>query len=1042
MFLSDISVKRPIFMTMILFAMLLFGVMAFKGLGIDMFPKIDFPVVTVVTHLPGAGPETVETKVTDVLEEAIRGVDSIKELRSISAEGISIIIVQFDLSKKINIAYQDVQEKVASVLGHLPQDVLRTDVGKFNFDSMPLLSLIVSADMPRGELTRLVDKEIKERLKHIPNIGQIRLVGGQKRNIWLSVDREKLNAYQLSLDEIEMAMRTHHLDMPGGTLTEGRTHYMLKTRGELPSIQAFEEVVVGHRGDTPILFRAVGSVEDGLKEQRTFAHFNGKAAMALIVCGGSGANTVDLATSVKAEVEKLTPGLEKRGVFLQVAQDNSVFIERAVEDVHFDLIFGGGLAILIVFLFLRNFRSSLVCAVALPVAVIGTFAFMAVLGFTQNMMTLLALSIAIGLLIDDAIVVQENIMRHIEEGLDPKLAARKATGQIALAVFATTMTIVAVFVPVAFMKGIVGQFFYEFGLTVSIAVLLSMFISFTLNPLFSSRFLSQPKRGRLYQATEKLFVGLEKGYSSVLGFSLRHKGVVLSLAVGIFVVTLFSARFMRFEFAPQEDMSQFKISVETPQGSSIQFTRHKLEEIEGYLKQHPWVEFTFSTAGSNSHESSNSGSIYVKMPPKSERPISQAGAMDLVRSELGGIEGCTISVEQFQAMEGDGTRDREIQFEIRGHSLEMLATLADEMMEKMRSAKGYFDIDTTFKSGKPQLDLDINRIAAAHFGITPLSVAKSVRAAFGGIDVSTFNEGSDRLDVTLRYAEPYRTHLDQLAFIPIRARSGELIPLGQVVTQTKSKGPTQINRYNRERQITVQANLDKKEKVLGDAMQEISAFMSEIKLPEGYHMGFSGQAQSFQESFGYLVLALVLAIVFVYMVLAAQFESFIHPLIIMLSLPLSLIGVIGSLVLLKLTMSIFTMIGIIMLMGLVTKNAILLIEFIKQLTKEGLDRRQAILKAGRYRLRPILMTTLSTIFGMLPVALSQGDGAETRGPMAVAVIGGLLTSTLLTLVIIPAIYDLVEGMRGKRLFSLGAVGRILGKKMKKASKVPTTPTGE
>ena len=1015
--LSDLSIRRPIFISMVLVALLLFGGIAFRNIGIDLYPRVDFPLVTIVSTLPAADPETIETMVTDPIEESVSSINSIKHLRSVSAEGVSQVIVEFELEKDINVAYQEVQAKLGAIGSSLPQDLEGPVVNKYDVDAAPILTVIASAALPVEQLTHIVDKEIRQSLQRVPKVGQITMVGGRASKIWLWIDRDRLHSHQLTLQDVEGALHSQHFDLPGGRITHEANELVLKTKGEFQSAKEFDELVVATRNGVPIYFKEIGRAEDGMEEERSSAQLNQRSAIALLIGRQSGSNSVEVANRIKAEVAQLKTKLESRHVRLDLAQDNSIYIQHSVDEVYFHLCFGGGLAILIVLLFLRNLRSTFICALALPTAVIGTFAFMSYLDFTQNMMTLLALSIAIGLLIDDAIVVQENIIRHLEEGEPPESAASTGSRQIALAVLATTLSVVAVFIPVAFMKGIVGRFFFQFGLTVSFAVLISMFVSFTLTPMLSAKLLRVKKRGKLYHKLEGLFEAVERRYASILQFALRRKALILSVAILSFIAAVYMARFLRFEFIPLQDRSEFAITIKAPQGASLHYTQEAVHKIEERVKDRPWVSYLFSTIGSDSLQSVNLGSIYVKMVDKAKRKVSQQDAMMQIRREFADFTEGLITVEKIDSS-GSGRKQSTLQFEIRGPSLETLSALASKVIAKMKASTGYVDINTSFESGKPQVDIIIKREAAAELGVSPLLIANTIKAAFGGIDVLTFNKEGDRYDVALRFLESFRNETDQIHLISVKNQRGELIPLQHLVELRESSGPTQIDRYGRARQITILANFNGKEKVLGEAIKEINGFMQEIDLPAGYEYGFTGEASSQKESFGYLVFALFLAVILIYMVLAAQFESLLHPLVIMLSLPLSIVGAIGALLLFGMTMNIFTMIGIIMLMGLVTKNGILLIDFFNTLQKtEKMERRAAIIKAGRMRLRPILMTTLAVILGMVPVAFGTGEGSETRAPMAMAVIGGLIASTLLTLIVIPVAYQLVEELRDKKLFS-------------------------
>jgi len=1012
MILSETAIKRPVFTTMVIGAIIVFGLISFRDIGIDLFPRVEFPIISIVSVLPGADPATMETTVTDTIEEAVSTISGIKHIRSTSTDGISQVVIEFELEKDVDVAYQEVQAKLGTIRSDLPRDLEEPIVEKFDIDAAPILAVIVSGDMPIRNLTYLADKTVKERLQRIENVGQVKLVGGRDRKIWIWLDRSKLEGYSLSVEDVEQALRSRHVEYPGGRVETGPREYVVKTRAEFESAEEIAGMVVAYRNDTPLLVRDLGRVEDGLEEERTFASLNDRRAVSLLVRRQSGTNTVEVARKLKEELGRLKSELEAQGVRIEIAQDLSIFIEHSVEEVQFHLLYGGGLAIVVVLLFLRNFRSTVITSLVIPTAVIGTFILLNAMGFTQNMLTLLALSLAIGLLVDDSIVVQENTMRHVEEGKPPREAASFATGEIALAVLATTLSVVAVFVPVAFMKGLVGRFFYQFGLTVAFAVMISLFVSFTLDPMLSSRFLRKPRKGRLYRISERPFSFLEEAYRWILDKSLRMRWAVVVLALLSLGSALYVGSFLRGEFLPLEDQSEFNIKVKAPQGASLATTRSILEEIHRRIEKKPWLDYTFTTIGADELQRVNEGSLYVKMLEKHERSISQEEAMLRTREELADIADAKLSVEVVPRVSGGGMRWADIQLELRGSSLDRLEEISSILMKRMEAAGGYADIDTTYEKGKPEVNIYVKRDRAADLGVSPLAVARTVKALIGGNDVAKFKAEGDRYDVSVRLQQSFRDHPEDVQFLTVRNNRGDLVRLENVARVEEESGPVQINRYNRSRDITVLANLQREEKVLGEATRELTQFIREANLPAGYTFGFVGHGELMKESFEYLLFALFLAVIMVYMVLASQFESYLHPFTIMLSLPLSVVGALGALVLMNLTMSIFTMIGIIMLMGLVTKNAILLIDYTNTLRRrDGMERNLAILQAGPVRLRPILMTTLAVIFGMLPVALGTGAGSESRAPMAVAVIGGLITSTLLTLIVVPVVYTLLEDIR-------------------------------
>ncbi len=1010
MTLSDVAIRRPVFTTMILLAIVVFGLISYREIGIDLFPRVEFPVVTIVSVLPGGDPETMEITVSDVIEEGVATISGIKNLRSTSSDGISQVVIEFELEKDINVAYQEVQAKLAAVRAELPDDLEEPIVEKLDIDASPIMSVVLSGNLPIQEMTRLADKTVKERLQRIKNVGQVKVVGGRERKIWIWLDAGKLTGHYLTVQDVQAALKAEHVEFPGGRIESASREWTLKTKAEFTSAEELSQLIVAYREGAAIRVRDIGRVEDGMEEERSYASKDGVRAVALLVRRQSGTNTVEVAHAVKKELEKLNQELNAQGVSLVVAQDQSIFIEHSLHEVRFHLVFGGGLAILIVFLFLRNIRSTFISSLVIPTSLIGTFFVMRQLDFTQNNMTLLGLSLAIGLLIDDAIVVQENIMRHIEEGETPPEAARKATSEIALAVLATTLSVVAVFVPVAFMEGQVGRFMFQFGITVAVSVLISMFISFTLDPMLSSRLLRKPNPGPIYRASEAVFKGVELLYKGLLRAGLRARWLVIIIAAGLFATSIYYARYLRLEFFPQEDQSEFNIRVRAPLGSSLETTREILENIRAKIAGTPWIEYTFTTLGADELKRVNEGAIYVKMVEKEHRPegLTQFTGMAWARDRMADVTGAKVGVEMVPRFAGGGRKWSDLQLELRGDDLVYLDNLAQTLMAKMRTIPGYLDVDCSYDKDKPEVNIYPKRDAAADMGVRPADIAATLRALIGGQDVAKFKAQGDRYDIAVRLTENFRNSPEIIPGLTIRSRNGELVRLQGVSRVQTETGPVQIDRYNRSRQVTITANLDKKNRVLGEAIEEMTAVLDKIKLPPGHYYGFAGMADNMREGVANMVFAFFLSLIIVYMLLAAQFESFIHPFTIMMALPLSIIGAVAALLLSQMTMSIYTMIGIIFLMGLVTKNGILLVDYISESRRRGMERREAILHAAPARLRPILMTTFAIVFGMLPIALGEGSGSESRASMAVAVIGGLIASTLLTLVVVPAVYTILD----------------------------------
>lgn len=1029
MILSDVAVRRPVFTTMVMTALIVFGWVSLNRLGVDLFPRVDLPVITIITFLPGADPETMESRVTDPIEEAVNTISAIKTLRSTSADSYSLVTVEFELEKNIDVGFQEVQARIGSIRAELPEDVEDPVVEKLDFDAQPILTVLVSGDLTTRALTKIADKGVKERLQRIRDVGSVKLVGSRDRKIWLWIDPVKLTSHALTVQDVRSALQRAHVEIPGGRMETGPIELSVKTKAEFAGATELNQLVIAQRGAGPVRLQDVGFAEDGLEELRSYAQLDAQPCIALLVRRQSGSNTVQVANDVKAEVKRLADELKAEGIRVEIGQDMSLYIQCSVNEVKFHLLEGGGMAIAIVLLFLLNFRSTFISSLVLPTSVIATFIMMSALGFTVNMMTLLGLTLAIGLLIDDAIVVQENIMRHVESGKSSREAALFATSEIGLAVFATTMSVVAVFIPVSYTEGIVGRMFRPFALTVAFAVLVSMFVSFTLDPMVSSRILRKAKKRYVFHLLERMFQLVERIYEALLRVSLRWRILVVLAAIGIFIFTGSLTKFLKTEFVPMEDASEFNVMVRAPLGSSLERTRGVMEKLREIVKQVPEVKYTLYTIGSDEMKKVNEGQIYVRLVEKATRKRGQREVMQDVRGRLADFTEARVSVQMVPYLAGGGMKWAEVQFELRGEDLTILDEKAKQLIARMRKAAefetpevaakngragkpamtaGYVDLDTTFETGKPEIDVLVNRERAGELGVSAQAIGEAVRASIGGVDVAKFRAEGDRYDIAVRFLEKYRNQPDVLEPLLVPAADGipkELRSFAQVV---RTEIPVEINRYNRQRQITVLANFHGK-KVLGDATDELPVMMKEIGLPRGYTFGWGGFGEEMQRTMPNLIFTMILAVIVVYMVLASQFDSFLQPFVILLSLPLAFTGALAALLISQLTVNIFTMIAFIFLLGLVTKNAILLLDYTNTLRhRDGLARDEALSRAGPVRLRPILMTSCAMVAGMLPVALGAGEGAETRQPMAVAIIGGLISSTVLTLLVIPAIYSIMD----------------------------------
>jgi HAE1 family hydrophobic/amphiphilic exporter-1 len=1024
MWLADTSVKRPVFATMVIMALVVLGAVSYPEIGVDLFPKVDFPIVTISTHLNGASPEVIDVDITDKIEGAVNTINGVKSITSSSTEGDSRVTVEFILERNIDLAVQDVREKVALIRNKLPQDIDEPRIAKVDPDATAVMWLNLSGQKSVRELSTYVDEVLKEQLQRIDGVGDIQLGGLQLRQVRVWLDSGKLRAYGLSASDILVALKRQNIELPGGRIESLSKEYTIKIKGEFLNVPDFNDLVIAYGKGAPVRLRDVGKAEDGMQERRDIARFNGIPAVGMGVQKQSGTNTVAVVNAVKAEIERINKTLPP-GMTLNIAIDQSVFIKRSIEEVQKHLILGSLFAVLAVFIFLGNVRTTLISAVALPISIIATFALIRAFGFTFNNMTMLALTLSVGLLIDDAIIVIENIYRHVEEGMAPREAATFATSEIGLAVMATTFAIVAIFLPVAFMKGMIGRFFLQFALTVVFSVLVSLLVSFTLTPMLASIFLKRftvkreghekpspaPIRpmGGIAGWFERGYRRIEGSYRLLLAFSLDHRWKMLLGALVLFAGSLYLTKFMGKEFVPPEDQGQFIVRLEAPIDYSVEKADELFRPAEEILRKMPEVRAVFYRLGIGG--SVNRAILMTSLIPKGERKKTQMDLKKEIRQKLRQFPGLKVSAEDF-SMIGGGQRQVPIQYSIRGPDLAAIQTYAKQIAGEFAKSPGVVDVDTSLEMGKPELKVYIDRDKAADLGVDIATIAEAINILISGeADVTKYKDESrgKRYDLRIRLNPEERSNPDDLGRLYVRSRDGRLVELRNLVRIQEGGGPSVINRVDRQRSISLFANLERIP--LGQAMGDLNSIAGRI-LPSDYIPKYRGQADTMAESFGYLLFAIVLGVIMAYMVLAAQFESFVHPFTVLLAMPLSFIGAFGALLLTGNTLSIFSFIGLILLMGLVKKNAILLVDYTNVLRARGVPRREAILQAGPVRLRPILMTTFAMVFGMLPVAFGVGEGSETRAPMGIAVIGGLLTSLFLTLVVVPAAYDLFDDWQG------------------------------
>ncbi len=1020
MWFTRISVKYPVFTIMMMLSLMVLGLASWKRMTVEEFPNIDFPFVVVTTQYAGASREAVESDITKKLEDQINTISGIKQITSRSSEGLSMVIAEFNLDTSSAIAAQDVRDKIAPVIAQFRDEIDTPIVQRYDPSSSPIMSVVFESNsMSLAQLSSYVDKKIVPQLKTVSGVGNVNLLGDAKRQIRIKVHPEQLQSYGIGIDQVINTLKNENIEVPAGTLQQKNSELVVQIQSKVIHPLGFGDLVIANKNGSPIFLKQVATVEDTQAELQSSAFYNGRTAVSVDILKSSDANVIQVVDKTYQTLEKLKAQMPA-ALNYKVVADSSKGIRASIKDVVRTIIEGAVLAVLIVLLFLGSFRSTVITGLTLPITLLGTLTFIWAFGFSINMMTLLALSLSIGLLIDDAIVVRENIVRHTELGKDHVTAALDGTKEIGLAVLATTLTIVAVFLPVAFMGGLIGRFFYQFGVTVSTAVLISMFISFTLDPMLSAHWKDPVKKKesrlqRFFNYISNLLDGLTHIYEKLLKLALRFRFITVIIAIVSLVVALGLSKMIGTEFVPTPDKGEIRIQFETPVDSSLEYTQAKLHQVDQIIRQFPDVVSTYGVVNSEVDSGKNHAGLGVTLKPKQERSADLTTLNNEFRDRLQSVAGIRVtSVAAAQDSVSGGQKP--IMISIKGSDLNELQKISDRFMAEMEKIDGVVDLESSLKEPKPTLGVHINRVLASDLGLSVSQIANAIRPLIAGDNVTTWEDrDGETYDVNIRLNENKRVLPQDVQNLYLNSNktnaNGQniLVPLSAVATTQEKLGASQINRRDLEREVLIEANTSGRPS--GDIGQDIDKMQKAFKLPAGYTFDTQGANADMAESAGYALTAITLSIVFIYIVLGSQFNSFIHPAAIMASLPLSLIGVFLALFLFRSTLNLFSIIGIIMLMGLVTKNAILLIDFIKKAMEDGISRYDAILQAGKTRLRPILMTTSAMVMGMVPLALGLGEGGEQSAPMAHAVIGGVITSTLLTLVVVPVIFTYLDDLK-------------------------------
>jgi hydrophobe/amphiphile efflux-1 (HAE1) family protein len=1000
--LTEICIRRPVLAWMLMAAAIVFGAVAGSQIGISQFPDVDFPTISVAANWEGAAPEVIETDVVEILEEALVQVEGVKSITSTSRQGSARITIELDLARDVDLALQDVQTKVSQAQQRLPRDLDPPVISKTNPEDQPIMWVGLSGPFPRQVLSDYARYQLKEKLQTVPNVGEITMGGFLERNVRVWLDAQRLDEHGLTVSDVIAALESEHIELPAGRLEGEGREVNVRVLGEALDLATLRRLVVGGTSQSPIYLEDVSLVEDGFEDVRNVARVNGEPAQGLGIRKQRGANAVAVAEGVRKVMDEIRPTLPA-GMSLGINFDSTQFIEESVHEIQLELILAVILTAVVCWMFLGSLSSTLNVVLAIPMSLLGTVAVIYFLGFTFNTFTLLGLALAVGVVVDDAIMVLENIVRHAESGKDRVRAAREGTQEITFAALAATLAVVAIFIPVVFMKGVIGRFFLQFGVTLCVAILLSYLEAITLAPARCAQFLDTRREGRnrIGRVVDRTFQRLEEHYARSLAAALRRPRAVLGAAALLFVGAIVILRLMPAELVPSQDQSRILVRLQAAVGSDLQETDQLFQKAEAIVNVRPEVVRAFSVVGGGGGSGVNSGVMFVTLVPPRERKVNQAQFSAALRRDLNAIPGLKAVIQDLSQQGFTARRGFPVEFSVRGPDWSELVNVSAKIQDQLTASGLVVDLDTDYLLGMPEIRIRPDRAQAADLGIPIESVASTINAMVGGVRVGKFSQGGRRLDIRLRLLAAQRTRPEDLAKLKVRTASGELVPLAALVSYDERPALQAITRQDRERAITVFANV-----APGGSQSQAVALVSKLarEMPVGYRLVLGGASEAFHESMTSLLFALGLGIIVAYMILASQFNSFSHPITVLSILPLSIAGAAGALLLTGKSVNIFSMIGLLLLMGIVKKNSIILVDYANQMRETGLSAADAMLKAGPVRLRPILMTSIATLMAAIPPALGLGAGTEIRAPMAIAVIGGVLFSTATSLVVVPAFY--------------------------------------